>query len=559
MTTKKNKKNIKKKKKVSSETTSSVHIKRRDYYPIIFLGLLLIGLIYMVSVQSAYVDFGLDRDEGTYINLGEVLRDGGEMYKDVYSMKPPAIFYSYAAFNTLFGYSGGGLRWSLIIMNAIAALLLFFVGYKWKGPLFGFVSALSYSLFSFNPFVFGFAALAEQYQNVLTIIALVVLQQGITKHKWFLFALGGAILTYSTFFKQNAIFVQVALSVGIFWYYLLESKTSAWKPILYYVGGCLITAVIIMLPVVIQGNFNDWIYWNFTYSSLYTSSIPWEKGQEYLASFFKFTTRFNIWMWVAGALGVIISAIKIKSIAGKIAIVLFFIASILSIFPGSRFYPHYWIYFSPILAVGCGWTFFFLADLLAPKIKLKWSRVLSTVLFLGGLGYVYQQNEVFFNSPNELYINRRMYGDNPFTETRILGEHLKKRIQKKDEVLLLGSEPQFLTYVGKSMPTPYMFFAHLTKPHERQPSMVQDLQNWAETTKPKYVYFSNHPYSWVMSQGADQAVYHWGSNYVRTNHKVIAVADILPGQAPKIVLGDQAATYQTQSQKWVKIYERIGE
>ena len=548
-------------KKVSKKTAR----KSADQKPIkspvpysffIFCALFGAGLLFIINIQSDFTDFGLDRDEGTYINLGEVLREGGTMYQDAYSIKPPAIFYSYAAINTVFGYSANGLRWSLIVANALGAIMLFIFGYRWKGALFGCVSALAYSFFAFNPFIFGFAALAEHYQNVLLIAGVLALQQGKIKKNLIWYAVAGLLLTYGVLFKQNLVFVYLAIAAGLGWYFLIRPKRD-FKPLLYFVGASFITSLLVFSPLLIQGTLPDWIYWNFTYSKAYTASIPWSKGQEYLSMFFNFVTGFNMWMWIAGALGVLIAVIKIKHTAGKIAIALILLASIASIFPGNRFYPHYWSYLSPIMAIGCGWSFYSIGELIQLKIKSQWTSFIPFLFFAFGLLYVVQSNSQFFDSPNELYVNRRLYGDNPFTETRILGEYLKKQMASNDEILMLGSEPEIFTYAGTTTPTPYIFFPQLSKQHERQPSMVAELKNWAETNKPKYAYMSNHPFSWGLSQGADQSLYQWGTSFLNQNYKVIGVADIIKGQAPKILLGDQAATYQLQSQKWVKIYERV--
>gem|GEM_PF-1452533 len=554
------KKKIKKtSKKVSAAAVAKKPRTALNFLPWIYLIITVLGIIYMANVASQYTDFGLDRDEGTYMNLGEVLRDGGEMYKDAYSFKPPAIFYSYAAINTIFGFSGSGLRWSLVIANAFGAFLLFLFGYRWRGPLFGCVAALAYTFFAFNPYVFGFAALAESYQNVIAIVAAVCLQHGfIKKNAWFIFA-GGAILTYAVLFKQNLIFLYGAISIGLACYYLIESKVRDWKSILVFIGGSALSALLIYLPVIVQGNFENMIYWNFTYSSLYTSSIPWEQGQTYMKNFFNFVTKFNKWMWVVGFVGVMIALVMSKRWSIKLTMLLVLIASIASVFPGYRFYPHYWSYFSPILAVGCAYLTYMLSWLIMKYLKIKFLELGILLLFIGGLFYTKNQHETFFDAPNELQVNRRMYGDNPFTENRYLGEYLKKQINKGDELLIFGSEPEMYAYIEKLTPTPYMFFAHLTKPHDRRDAMVADLQQWAINNKPKYVYFSNHPFSWLMTTGASQDLYRWATGYVSQNHKVIGVADIIPGQAPKLILGDQAASYQTQSQKWVKIYERVGD
>jgi 4-amino-4-deoxy-L-arabinose transferase-like glycosyltransferase len=517
-----------------------------------------LGLIYMIRIESQYVDFGIDRDEAAYSIFGETLRTGGAMYKDAYSFKPPAIYYTYAAINTIFGYTPSGLRWSLIASNMLAAMLLFLFAFRWKGPVFALIAATAYLFFEFNPFVFGFAAVAEQYQNLFAILSLVLIQHGAIKKKWIYFLAGGFFMTFCVLIKQNMIFAYLALSAVLGWYYLFESKTRELKPLVHFVAGSAIAVVLIFVPLFVQGTFYDWIYWNFTYTKLYVSAMPWERGKELLMSFGNMViTRFSPWMWVAGIVGVIAGIVQAKPMAAKIGISLFLMAAIVSIFPGLRFYPHYWSYFSPILAIGCAWLVHTISRLLSMKMHKRWSHSIGILLFAAGIVYTIQNNDTFFDNPDELIVNRSLYGDNPFTETRYLGEYLKKIIQPDEQVLLFGSEPEIFNYLGRTPSRPDMFFSILLGPHERRDDMIKATQDWAQTNKPKYVFFSNHPFSWSMTSESDPAIYNWAYNYVKQNHKPIAIAEIISGQRPQIILGEQAETHQLTSDKWVMIFERV--
>ncbi len=518
--------------------------------------MLVIGLVYLISIESNYVNFGLDRDEGSYINFGEVLRTGGDLYQDVYSVKPPAIYYTYGLINSIFGYSATGLRWSVIIFNALAAILLFLFGYRWRGPFFGFIAAISFSFLAFNPKLYGFAALAEQYQNFFLILSVVLLQHGLIKRKWIWFLIGGFVITFGLLIKQNLIFSYVALAIILAWYFLIESKEREWKPLINFVIGSAVATVIIFLPVILQGGVEDWIYWNFYYSSLYTSVVTWEQGMENFGNYLNHISAFNRWMWIAGLIGIVLGYIRAKSLSSKLGVLLFFIAAVCAILPGLRFYPHYWMYLSPILAIGCAWFFYWLAQLLSTKLNSYLPHAVATFLFVVGLVSVVARNQDFFDSPQEAQINRMMYGENPFTEMRYLGEYLNKRIKSNEQFIMFGSEPQIYTYLGRPTPTPYIFFSQLTKEHERKDEMVADLQSWVQTNKPKYVGFTNSRYSWTITEDGDRKIFNWASIYVQQGHKVIAVADILPS-GPKFVYGDDAANYQPTSTQWVRIFERI--
>ena len=556
MTKKKVKKKVRKSQPKKVERSK---IKLADYQSYFYLGLVIIGLIYMIFAAAPYTEFALDRDEGTYINMGEKLLEGGDMYVDAYGMKPPASFYSYALINAFFGYSGSGLRWSLIVANTLAALFLFLFMRRWKGDLAGCIAALAYSIFAFNPFIFGFAALIEHYQNLIVIAALALMHWAIAKEKWTWVGVAGFLMTYNVLFKQNVIFFYAAIFIALAWYFLLETEKRNWRPIINFIAGSAVASIVVFIPLFIQGTFDDWWYWNLVYSREYTTGIPWSQGKSFLKSFMRFVTGFNEWMWYAGILGIIIALFFTKGIARRLALGLGLLATVVTIFPGLRFYPHYWSYFSPVLAIGCGWLFYALADQAGKKIKSPLPEIIALVLFLGGVGYVISENKDFFSDPKEMYVNRRMYGDNPFTESRILGEYLQKQMRDTDKLLVVGSEPQVYTFVGQTNLVPSMFYTPLVVPHERRDAMVDATIAKIEATPPEYAYFSNHPFSWGMTPDADPKIYNYISSMLQRDYQVVGIADILGGgQSPKIILGDQATGYQIQSQKWVAIYKRKG-
>lgn len=491
------------------------------------------------------------------MNYAESFRNGGEMYEDTFNFKPPAIYYTYAIANTLFGYSAAGLRWSMIFFNVVGAGLLFLIGYRWCGALFASIAAISYAVFAFNPFVYGFAALSESYQNVYAIGAMAILQHALVRKKNYWYALAGALLAFSLLIKQNLIFACVGLFLVMLWYYFIERKDKEWKPMAFFLGGGLLSVILIYLPVIIQGNLDDLIYWNFTYSSQYATAVPWETGRRLLKNFFASVTSFNQWMWIAGVIGVAFSAYFSKSSALRMLLPILLLSSFVAVVPGYRFYPHYWIYLTPVLALGCAWFFEGVNSLISSKVKSPFISVGLMALFFVGLNFIRTSHPNHFDNPKELFVNRRAYGDNPFTENRFLGEYLRKQMSSSDELMVFGSEPEMYTYADRYAPHPYIFLSHLSKPHSRQPAMLADMKKWVTETKPKFAYFSNHPFSWEAGSEEGRNLHRWSWNYVNQHYRCIGIADIIPQQAPKIILGNEAENYKPTAQKWVGVYERV--
>jgi hypothetical protein len=69
---------------------------------------LLLGLsilILFLLTKYNYLNVPLDRDEGTYLYLGQCFMEGYIPYVDFYEIKPPGVFLVYGVFEKIFGGS----------------------------------------------------------------------------------------------------------------------------------------------------------------------------------------------------------------------------------------------------------------------------------------------------------------------------------------------------------------------------------------------------------------------------------------------------------------------
>jgi 4-amino-4-deoxy-L-arabinose transferase-like glycosyltransferase len=525
------------------------------------LAALLVFLVFISILRLSFLDFGLDRDEGAYTLLGEVLRNGGIMYVDGYEMKPPALFYLYALINSVFGYTIEGLHTSVLVFNFLSALGIYFLIKKWINNWSAAITGICFSIFAFNPIISGFAGVAEHYMNFILIAAAIVIQKGILNKRLWLVGLAGMLFTLNVGIKQNGIFFWLIPVILLPLYSLVKRKEARdyLKLLGYFLMGSAAMTILLFLPVFIQGSFNDFWYWVVKYpKETYTSSVSIVKGYEFFKEYLIKNTFFMRILWILGLLGSLAYAVFYRNKTGLTIIILsLVIGSILSIAPGLRFYGHYWLLLAPVLAIGNG----LMCELLYKLIKQKAKRrmiiipvLLYAIIISSGL---YNKSAMVFN-PKEIQILRMVYGDNPFTELRMLSEHFKKIIAKNDKVAVLGGEPQVYNYLNKPSISRHIFMTNLVNSHERQADLKKEFIRDVETARPEYIYFIFHPYSWVMTEGKDQSIYNWAYSYVQSNYKPIGIADLLPGQAPYMTVNEQQlASYQPRSDRYVYIYKRL--
>ncbi len=79
------------------------------HYEWVFLGLI---LLFVVVVRTRLLGFPLERDEGEYAYLGQLIRHGIPPYSIAYSMKLPGAYFMYALIMSLFGRLSQACIWA---------------------------------------------------------------------------------------------------------------------------------------------------------------------------------------------------------------------------------------------------------------------------------------------------------------------------------------------------------------------------------------------------------------------------------------------------------------
>src|SRR5262249_12767504 len=131
----------------------------------VLLGLLAAGLL----LPSLFYPFG--RDQGVFAYAGSVILRGGWPYRDVWDVKPPGIYYTYAAMLACTGSSMAGVRACDLLAVVATTLLLRSVLRPMIGAVAAWLGALLYPAMYLRLGFWGMAQ-AESYANLWTAAAL---------------------------------------------------------------------------------------------------------------------------------------------------------------------------------------------------------------------------------------------------------------------------------------------------------------------------------------------------------------------------------------------------
>src|SRR5512146_175486 len=88
---------------------------------------ILLGIIilFVVFVRARLLEVPLERDEGEYAYMGQLLLQGVPPYGEAYNMKFPGTYLMYALIMALFGQTAQGIHIRLLLVNCAAIGLMF--------------------------------------------------------------------------------------------------------------------------------------------------------------------------------------------------------------------------------------------------------------------------------------------------------------------------------------------------------------------------------------------------------------------------------------------------
>ena len=146
----------------------------------------------------------LDCDEAIYAYMGKRIIGGAVLYRDLTENKPPLGYWIYGGAVAIGGMNELTIRLMPIPFVLATVALVWWIGLRLRGPWTAFVSALTYSIVSTDPYVFGNSANMEFMINLFAVSSLaLVIASGGAGRRWLLF-LAGALLGMAALVKQVA-------------------------------------------------------------------------------------------------------------------------------------------------------------------------------------------------------------------------------------------------------------------------------------------------------------------------------------------------------------------
>jgi hypothetical protein len=255
-----------------SETIMTARFKSTFLSFIIVLGLFFTNFIIQVGVNPGYKS--MSTDSGTFAYCGQVIYDGGLMYRDCWDNKPPAVYYLNALAVGLAGANPFAI-WLFQAVWAAITLMAFYlvVNHIWQHKGLAALSAFVFLLVFLYPDIFQGGNFTETYTILPITLSFYAFWAFLhTAHQRWLIILG-ALNAIGFLLKPTYISMGMAAAVVLIYLYLRShSGKKLWVNLAVLGLSALVPLVLVGLYWVWMRDFSDLWFAVFTHNISYVES-----------------------------------------------------------------------------------------------------------------------------------------------------------------------------------------------------------------------------------------------------------------------------------------------
>jgi len=519
---------------------------------------LLMGLVLLLVcfIRLRLLATPLERDEGEYAYMGQLLLQGVLPYIEAYNMKFPGIYFIYAIILAIFGEESSSIHFSLLLVNLGTSILIFLLGKRLLSSTVGMVAAVSFLIVTLSPSIQGLWANSEHFLVASAIAGILLMLIAVEKDHIGILFLSGLLLGSAFLIKQPGFFFALFGIVYLSWVYK-EKLTVSLKEFCLRVGvlivGILMPIVSVIILYSITGNFGAFWFWTFEYAYQYASLVSVSQGITNLQMRLVEIWSPNFPIALGALIGLTALMFNRDLRPKSVFIYGFVIASFLSICPGFYFRPHYFVLLVPAVCLLTGTGIHWLAQKIPPSnVRVLALSCVVAVLIVYPLAT--QREFIFQLSPLEA--SRAVYGMNPFPEAVEIASYIEENTDEEDKIAVIGSEPQIYFYSKRRAATGFLYTYALMEPHDFALEMQRDMINEIESNKPRYIILVNIPTSWLMRPDSKRLLIEWGEHYLHQDYKLAGVVDIISPELTIYKWDKEASSYSPASRLNLLIFER---
>ena len=465
-------------------------------------------LIFTLFLRINAFNLPYERDEGEYAYIAYFAKQGVVPYRDVFDQKPPLIFLMFYAGEIINPGGTWGPRLLATTFTFAAAVLLYFIGKKLFDEKTGLVSMWLFIAMLTIPKMTPFSANTEIFMLPFVLgccLIFVNFRNSSKKIPWFIF---GVLSSIAVMFKP--ICIPLLSFIFILWMYEDVLRNRNFKKIPVNISFTILGIISVITPIFIylvkNNAFKPFVDAVIVYNLQYSQTFQ-DGG---LSRFFKVITGLfeNFPFIFASILIYILSNRRNLWLHLGILFVLFFPIHNSPIL-------HYYLITIPFLALfaSAGLNY------LLKKFDLKYQvfGVFLTYLFIFSATLINLHS--ILSSKEELL--QKTYDPNPFSNSIIFADILKKHTTPDDKIFMLAHEPQVLYYSKRQSASRFFYIYPILIPTAKAKAYENEYINDLLTKDPKFIVYSPYVYSGIVQSGATQLFFNKVVDIIQEKYEIV--------------------------------------
>jgi hypothetical protein len=505
---------------------------------------LLLAIAFSVFVRVRLRNMPLERDEGEFAYVGQLMRQGIPPYEIACNMKLPGTYAAYAAIMAVFGETPAGIRIGLILVNVAATILVFLLTKYLYGWMAGTVAGMTFSFLSCRPAVLGFYAHATHFVVLAALAGILLLLYAIDTRRTSVYFGSGLCFGLAFLMKQPGILF--AAFAGGYWLW-----AQLWRPVLWRTvairGGALFAGV--ALPFALTclllfraGVFPSFWFWTWSYAREYGVITTLQDVKNALHAFLPGVIRPSV-IWELIAIGFTAPLWSRFARAHGGFVTSFFLFSCLAVCPGFYFRPHYYILALPAAALCAGIAVSAAQDMMRERRLGVWVAWVPVLYFAVALVISARAECRKYFRLDPVTLVRKVQAKEPFPEAVAIGSYIKTHAAEGDTIGLFGSEPEICFYARLHCASSYLYVYPLTEKQKFAHRMQNEMLQQVRDARPRFLVYVNDIHSWgsraQLEENRGFVEMAWA--YAQRDYELVdevAVAD-----DPEHMWGDHASLY----------------
>jgi hypothetical protein len=513
-------------------------------------------LIIVTVARIRLLDVPLERDEGEFAYMGQLLLQGIPPYSNAYTMKFPGVSAAYAVFMTLFGQTPFGIHLGLLIVNLISAGMVWLLARRLLGTQIAAAATAIYALMSVSQGVLGIFAHATHFVILFALAGFLLLMRHLDDRRMWPLAVGGVSFGFALIMKQHAVVLWIFAFLYLLWVALRRGDS-----VRLLVGKCSVFLFGAAAPIAVLfawmfkvGIFERFWFWTVSYPTHYVSEVPVITGLFILSYQAHNVVSYQPLIWLVALFGYLFVRQRIER-DNLIFVCGFFASAFFAMCPGFYFRPHYFVLILVPVALFAG---HFVVEtrrvinsnnFVPPLISFMPLALLALLCCVG----LYSERHYLFVLPaNE--VSRSVYEKEPFSESIVIANYIREHSAENDKIAVLGSEPQIYFYAHRLSATAHIYMHNLTMTSgsiaER---FIHEMISDIESQRPLYIV--KVAYQWAGNPGLRQKLDDWSGGYLNNYYKRVGYIDIYQDKS-NYYWDSDASNVKPYSNSFVTIWRR---